>query len=207
MNRVGSAVIIIRDMRRTDRPWVVRWHRDLHRHVARTMPLHLNPHISAKRAEWYASENIRLTRRARGFILVATVAGKPVGFLSADVAAHPHPLARIEQRPNLQGRISSLFVEPANRNRGVGTALLREAESRLRAMRCDNLQLGVVAGNSDARQFYQRLGFEEFNLKLRKRVASPPRNWAEASKRRKLALGHPRTPRKVVRPRKNSGIS
>lgn len=205
MKPAGSTAITIREMRRTDWPWIVRWHRDLHLHVARTMPRHLNLRISPKEAEWYASENIRLTRRARGFILVAEGSGKPVGFLAAEVAADPHPLARIEQKPNLQGKISSIFVEPGVRERGVGTALFREAELRFRAMKCDNLQLGVVAGNAVARRFYRDLGFEEFNLKLRKSVASPPRNWVEASKRRKLALRRPLAVRKVSKSRKHSG--
>jgi len=171
------------------------------------MPRHLNPQISSKMAKWYASENIRLTRRARGFILVAEVAGKAVGFLAAEVAADPHPLARIEQKPNLQGKISSIFVEAGTRNRGVGTALFREAESRFRAMKCDNLQLGVVAGNTDARRFYRGLGFEEFNLKLRKVVARPPRDWDEVRKRRARALAHPLVAREVSTRRKKSGTA
>ena len=201
MKPSGSAPIIIRDMRRTDRPSIVRWHRDLHVHVARTMPRQLNPQMSRKVADWYASENLRLTRKALGFVLVAELAGKPVGFLAAEVAADPHPLARIELRPNLQGKISSLFVEAATRNRGVGTALLREAESRFRAMKCDNLQLGVVAGNADARRFYRELGFEEFNLKLRKVVARPPRDWSEVRKRRMTALAHLSVVRKTSKHR------
>jgi ribosomal protein S18 acetylase RimI-like enzyme len=207
MKPAGSTTITIRDMRRTDRPSIVRWHRDLHVHVARTMPRHLNPHISPKMASWYGTENLRLTRRARGFILVAEVAGKAVGFLTGEVAADPHRLAQIEQKPNLQGKITSLFVEPGARNRGVGTALLGEAEARFRAMNCDNLQLGVVAGNADARRLYRKLGFEEFNLKLRKIVARPPRDWAEVRKRRTVALARPVATRRASETRESSGTA
>jgi ribosomal protein S18 acetylase RimI-like enzyme len=57
------------------------------------------------------------------------------------------------------GEIESVSVSAAYRGRGVGTALLDEAESRLAAIGVRDMVIGVVAGNHDAERLYQRRGY------------------------------------------------
>jgi len=188
MGKIGQDAITIRDMRASDLDSLERWYLGLMLHVARTRPQHYRLSLTLRDARWTTSEAIRRQRKARGFFLIAEVGGNPAGFLSAAVAGFPPRWARLEERPNLQGHIDDVFVEPVVRNRGVGTALFKAAEKRLRAMGCDNLRLGVVAGNTGARRFYRRLGFQDHRLGLRKDVAKPPHDWEEVVRRREKAL-------------------
>ena len=55
--------------------------------------------------------------------------------------------------------IHHLAVTPTARRRGVASALMAEAEARLRALGCPKLNLQVRAGNRDAEAFYAALGF------------------------------------------------
>ncbi len=188
MGKAGSRAITIRNMRSSDLGSLERWYLGLMFHVARTRPQHYRLRLTSRDARWTTSEAIRRQRKARGFFLIAEVGGTPAGFLSASVAGFPPRWARLEERPNLQGFIDDVFVEPGVRNRGVGTALFNAAEERFRAMGCDNLRLWVAAGNQGAREFYRGLGFQEHRLGLRKDLGKPPGDWEEVRRLRTRAV-------------------
>ena len=204
MGRDGSPAITIRDMRASDLGSLEGWYLGLMLHVARTRPQHYRLGLTSRDARWTTSEAIRRHRKAHGFFLIAEVGGTPAGFLSAAVAGFPPRWARLEERPNLQGYVDDVFVEPGVRNRGVGTALFRAAEERLRAMGCDNIRLWAAAGNKGAREFYRELGFQEHRLGLRKDVAKPPGDWEEVRRRRTKALRKRRAARRPSRRRPNT---
>ena len=50
---------------------------------------------------------------------------------------------------------------PAQRGNGVGSALLRRAESELVRVGCTNVSLQLLHGNDSARGFYHRQGYVE----------------------------------------------
>jgi probable F420-dependent oxidoreductase len=81
----------------------------------------------------------------------------PIGavFVSWDVADEP------EVRRHLAGvpTIFHLHVAPAHRHRGVGRALLRRAEQRLRERGHSRVLLGVDRSNQVARDLYLWLGY------------------------------------------------
>jgi ribosomal protein S18 acetylase RimI-like enzyme len=58
-----------------------------------------------------------------------------------------------------RGWINYLAVDPAARRRGLGRALMAEAERLLRAAGCPKINLQVRAGNAAAAAFYRSLGF------------------------------------------------
>ncbi|MGC9072361.1 MAG: ribosomal protein S18-alanine N-acetyltransferase [Acidilobus sp.] len=58
------------------------------------------------------------------------------------------------------GHVISIAVRPAFRRRGIGTALMRALEERLRGMGADRLRLEVRASNHEARRLYERLGYK-----------------------------------------------
>jgi len=60
-----------------------------------------------------------------------------------------------------RGWLHHLAVDPGFRRRGIGSALVREVETRLRARGCLKVNLLVFADNSEARAFYRRLGYDE----------------------------------------------
>lgn len=81
------------------------------------------------------------------WLLVAEIDGKLVGVL----------MAGYEGR---RGWINSFAVDPAHRKRGIGRALMVEAERLLRAAGCPKINLQVRPDNKDAVEFYRRLGYE-----------------------------------------------
>jgi ribosomal protein S18 acetylase RimI-like enzyme len=138
----------------------------------------LDPFRDLRRTERYgrawARWTFRFARRHRGRILIAEAEGEPVGF--ASVAIRPmDELEKLESRPLRLGTIMDLFVVPAARGAGVGTALVRESERYLSRMGCDRVYLNVFAPNRRAHALYRSLGYQEEQVRLRKRVRRPPR--------------------------------
>jgi ribosomal protein S18 acetylase RimI-like enzyme len=58
-----------------------------------------------------------------------------------------------------RGWINRIAVLKSHRSRGVGRALVREAEARLQAIGCTKINLQVVTSNAAATEFYRRLGY------------------------------------------------
>ena len=70
-----------------------------------------------------------------------------------------------------RGWINYLAVAPAERRRGVGRALMLEAERMLRAAGCPKINLQVRPDNPDVIAFYERIGFRvEGAISLGKRL-------------------------------------
>lgn len=59
-----------------------------------------------------------------------------------------------------RGWVHLVAVAPQHRRRGVGSALMRQAEARLMRMGCPKLNLQVRATTPEAVGFYERLGFQ-----------------------------------------------
>jgi GNAT superfamily N-acetyltransferase len=59
----------------------------------------------------------------------------------------------------MMAEIDEFFLTPAFRTRGIGAALLLEAENVLRASGVSRLQLQLGSANSRARDFYAARGY------------------------------------------------
>ncbi|WP_254529413.1 GNAT family N-acetyltransferase [Natrinema gelatinilyticum] len=93
-------------------------------------------------------------------LLVARLGGKIVGFVSVSIERGSLELDAT------RGLLSNIYVEPAVRDRGIGTALLEAAEDTLAEQGADIVLLEVMAGNDDARRFYRRRGYDEFRVTM-----------------------------------------
>ena len=58
-----------------------------------------------------------------------------------------------------RGWINYLGVAPEHQRKGLGRALMAEAERRLRALGCPKINLQVRTANTAAVEFYHRIGF------------------------------------------------
>lgn len=60
-----------------------------------------------------------------------------------------------------RGWVNYVAVSPEHQRRGLGKTLMREVEKRLMERGCPKLNVQVRAANSEALQFYRRLGYAQ----------------------------------------------
>lgn len=83
-------------------------------------------------------------------VILAETAGQITGMVSFGPPGHPVFAGR--------GEVSHLYVDPAQRGRGLGARLLAQAHGRLIAAGFPGMALAVVRQNTGARAFYAALG-------------------------------------------------
>ncbi|HSQ00628.1 MAG TPA: GNAT family N-acetyltransferase [Candidatus Dormibacteraeota bacterium] len=98
-----------------------------------------------------------LRRYPTTLVLLAFDEREPVG-----IAVCFFGFSTFQARPLLN--VHDLAVVPAQRGRGIGSALLAAAESRARQAGCCKLTLEVQDDNHRARAVYTRFGFTDFVL-------------------------------------------
>jgi GNAT superfamily N-acetyltransferase len=115
-----------------------------------------------------------------GHKLVAEVDGRVVGHLFLTWERHG---ACVRNEVKDYGYVSELFVREEHRGRGIGRALLFEAERLTRERGFDHMLLGVLTGNTVAERAYERFGFRPYATDLIKpiepRTPSPARSAGE----------------------------
>lgn len=181
------ARLTIRDPRPSDRTRLARWNRELAVHIARALPRYLATDLPARYGAVYVADRLGRIQRNGGFVLIAQWDGRPVGFVALDLPRDPSVLERWEGRPTVIAHVQDVYLDPNARGRGIGKALFREAERRLRALAVDALYLHAATTNRGALRFYRRLGFATDQVRFRKTLATPPRSWASAAARRARA--------------------
>lgn len=91
--------------------------------------------------------------RSGSALLVAELDGEVVGVCQLILFRH------IQAGGGRCAEIESVHVHPERRGHGVGTALLRHAIERARALGCYRVQLTSNTVREDAHRFYGSLGF------------------------------------------------
>ncbi|HMG46608.1 MAG TPA: GNAT family N-acetyltransferase [Allosphingosinicella sp.] len=100
-------------------------------------------------------------RRLKDVRALVAEKGKLVGVLTTSVTAVLH-------RPRPVGRISMMVVAEAARGGGIGTALVAEAEQRLKAAGCGLVEVTSNKKRLRAHAFYERLGYERTSYRFAK---------------------------------------
>lgn len=91
------------------------------------------------------------------------------------VAGYISLLARMGFDPELNHQcwiayITDLIVLPEHRKGGTGQQLIQAAEDYARSQNASAVFLNVLAENNLARRFYEKEGFKEYDLRLRKNL-------------------------------------
>ena len=129
----------------------------------------LREHEIDTRVELLRDVVTRLIRDSRfGFMLLAESDATAVGIAYA--AAHLSA-----EHGGIIGWLEELYVSPAARDAGVGSALLADVIARAQDLGWRGLELEVVAGHERAVSLYQRHGFEPLTRsRYTKLIEGPP---------------------------------
>ena len=100
-----------------------------------------------------------------GAVVVAEWQGAVIGHMFL-VFDRMGPYVREDRRD--YAMVADLFVRTAHRGRGVGQALLAEAERLATARGVPRLMIGVLSGNDKAVRAYRHYGFSPYALELSK---------------------------------------
>ena len=66
------------------------------------------------------------------------------------------------------GFVKGLYVDVEYRNRGIGKAMMQEAERWFKNWGCENVVLNVVEGNEGGLRFYEREGYKPVHRMMKK---------------------------------------
>lgn len=107
-----------------------------------------------------------LSRRivAGGCLVAVDSDGAAIGFVTF------YPESEQYDRDCSRGIVENLYVVSERRGEGVGTALLRAAESTLADGGADVVALEVLADNEQAREFYSQRGYDPHRVELQRPV-------------------------------------
>jgi ribosomal protein S18 acetylase RimI-like enzyme len=125
----------------------------------------------ADMAEEYTAAMLRLCLEQDGAVLVALAHGEVTGF--ATVRARV-PYEHLDDPPGTHALLADLVVSERHRGRGIGHALVEAAEGYAREHGATELRVGVLAGNTIARNLYACAGFTPYLEMLSKRLGDVP---------------------------------
>jgi GNAT superfamily N-acetyltransferase len=118
--------------------------------------------VHALGQERFFKDRLRQRRREHGVLLVAWREQEPVGSVYLWLAPAEERALRREL-PDVP-ILNRLQVTTAHRGKGIGTAMIAEAERLLRERGHKRVALGVSPANRRARRLYERLGFRDWGL-------------------------------------------
>lgn len=119
--------------------------------------------------EAYTNKSVQTVKQSNGKIILSYSGKKIVGCVTGVLIDSPADEThwRIPQKT---GEILELFVDEKYRVQGIGKELMSRIESYLKQKGCDTIVLSVFAPNIKARMFYQKLGYIDRTIIIRKDI-------------------------------------
>jgi len=103
-----------------------------------------------------------MNKRKKGFVVVAEKNNKIIGYLCGG-------LMKISWRNVKIAELENMFVLPKYQNRGIGTKLVNAFFEWCNKRKCDVVRVGAFHKNKRAIRFYEKFGFEKYELTLEKK--------------------------------------
>lgn len=97
--------------------------------------------------------------------LLAVTDGRVVGLVTMNIMPVLH-------RPTPVGRLSALIVGSAERELGIGRALVEAAERHLKAQGCDLIEVTSNTRLTAAHAFYEHLGYEATSVRFKRELTA-----------------------------------
>jgi ribosomal protein S18 acetylase RimI-like enzyme len=151
--------VAIRGFAPSDREGVIELMLALQRFERALAPDHAEP--TRAFGEWYFERLLKEVRENQGAILVATHDGAPCGLVAGYDAEDPEARSRYFY-------IAELSVSEPVRGRGIGARLIAAMEDIARARNYKTVVIGVLATSGRVHALYNRLGYRDYAVRLRK---------------------------------------
>jgi ribosomal protein S18 acetylase RimI-like enzyme len=160
-----TSVFTIREYNDSDEPALIELMRELQN---AELPLyeHLKPADDI--GVWYIGLLKKQCRELDGVILIAHDGKKHLG--AAVLFTSVHEKGEEDEMPHTYAHVSELVVAASARGRGIATSLLDECERRSKTAGRSELYLSVLAENRTARRVYNRAGYSDLKLNMRKKL-------------------------------------
>lgn len=169
--------VTLRPARDSDRPTLVDHHFALNVHEHAVCP---NRRTDRDGGEASLVETEERLARTGGVTVVAETDGRIVGHLALSFEMAP-AYVRDEDKP--YAYVAVLYVEAAQRGRGIAKALLSEAERIALERGLTQLMVSVQSGNAEAERAYDRFGFRPYSADLIKPLRPAGDDTAETAGR------------------------
>ena len=108
----------------------------------------------------------RILEQENNHVFMAYLANAPVGYAWAAVEARPDFALKHGRK---QVYIHQIAVHERYRKQGIGRALFQTIEDLAEQQGITHLELDSWAFNTDAHAFFEKLGFETYNIKMWKK--------------------------------------
>ena len=114
-------------------------------------------------AEIVADFKSRILADADGFVLIIEAEQEAVGYIYVKVVNRPENAYIYAQKYMLVDQIS---IKPACQNKGYGQKLMQAVRDEAVAQGIHRVMLDTYEFNSNAQQFYAKMGFERMKIQL-----------------------------------------
>lgn len=153
----------IREYKARDMPSIIECICLLQEEMRAIEPNRVNGQTIAKR---YVQNMIKKLGGSRQ-IFVAQLDGKTVGFIEIVIEKELHQY--IYRNPT-HGIISNLIVLPKYRKMAIGRKLISAAEKFVAKKDVKNIYIEVYGDNKEAINFYHNMGYQNYEITLKKRL-------------------------------------
>jgi len=115
----------------------------------------------------YTDQLIQDSEEMNGFIYLATVNDKPVGFIQGVIKDNSSDLMYIlTHKPSLHGWIGVFYVSAENRGLGIGKALFEKTKAYFVTNKCTAIRLYVLGCNELAMKTYHAIGMKPRHIEM-----------------------------------------
>ena len=115
----------------------------------------------SENATKYKDELLKSVKNQHGELLLAKIDNKVVGL----VGWHLEEEYEFDEP---YGYISDIVVSKEYRGQGIGKQLLEKAVDHIKEIGVKRIHIGVLLGNTETKEFYEKAGFKPYSIELTK---------------------------------------